>query len=96
MSKLNILSIVIIYLIAINVIAFFLYGLDKWKAKRDKWRIRESTLLGLAAIGGSAGAWLGMGIWHHKTQHKQFKYGVPLILFAQIVLAILLWYFDII
>ena len=79
-------QIIIIYLIAINVVTFFLYGIDKWKAKRSKWRIPEATLLGLAFIGGSIGAWLGMKVWHHKTQHKKFKYGLPLILLAQIAL----------
>ena len=79
-------QIIIIYLITINVVTFFLYGIDKWKAKRSKWRIPEATLLGLAVIGGSIGAWLGMKVWHHKTQHKKFKYGLPLILLAQIAL----------
>ena len=81
--------IVIIYLVAINVATFFTYGIDKWKAKRSKWRIRESALLGLAVLGGSIGAWLGMKVWHHKTQHKKFKYGIPLILVAQIVIVLL-------
>ena len=93
MSKENILYIVLIYLVAINVITFFLYGLDKWKAKQSKWRIKEATLLGIAAIGGSIGAWLGMKVWRHKTQHTQFKYGVPLMLLAQIILIGVIWYF---
>lgn len=79
-------QIIIIYLIAINVVTFFFYGIDKWKAKRSKWRIPEATLLGLAVIGGSIGTWLGMKVWHHKTQRKKFKYGFPLILLAQIAL----------
>ena len=79
-------QLIIIYFIAINLVTFFLYGIDKWKAKRSKWRIPEATLLGLAVIGGSIGAWLGMKVWHHKTQHKKFKYGLPLILLAQIAL----------
>jgi uncharacterized membrane protein YsdA (DUF1294 family) len=79
-------KLIIIYFIAINLVTFFLYGIDKWKAKRSKWRIPEATLLGLAVIGGSIGAWLGMKVWHHKTQHKKFKYGLPLILLAQIAL----------
>ena len=79
-------KLIVIYLIAINVVTFFLYGIDKWKAKRSKWRIPEATLLGLAVIGGSIGAWLGMKVWYHKTQHKKFKYGLPLILLAQIAL----------
>ena len=81
-------QIIIIYLIVINVLTFFLYGIDKLKAKRSKWRIPEATLLGLAVIGGSIGAWLGMKVWHHKTMHKKFKYGLPLILIIQILLII--------
>ena len=84
------LHIILIYLLAINVVTFFLYGIDKWKAKRAKWRISEATLLWLSVFGGSIGAWLGMKVWHHKTQHKKFQYGIPLILLAQIALVIYL------
>ena len=86
MQDLNILHIVLIHLVIINVVTFFMYGIDKWKAKKSKWRIRERALLGLAVLGGSIGAWLGMKVWHHKTLHKKFRYGVPLILIAQIAL----------
>lgn len=82
----------LIYLLVINIITFFLYGIDKWKAKHAKWRIPESTLLGMAALGGSIGAWLGMNTWHHKTLHKKFKYGIPMIILIQI--ALLLWIFT--
>ena len=82
-------QLILIYLIAINVVTFFLYGIDKWKAKRSKWRISEATLLGLAVIGGSIGAWLGMKVWHHKTMHKKFKYGLPLIVIVQIAIVFL-------
>ena len=81
--------IILIYLAVINVVTFFMYGVDKWKAKKSKWRIREAALLGLAVLGGSIGAWLGMKVWRHKTMHKKFKYGIPLIIVAQIVLIIL-------
>ena len=74
----------LIYLAAVNAVTFFMYGIDKWKAKRTRRRISEATLLGLAVIGGSIGAWLGIRVWHHKTLHKKFKYGVPLILLLQI------------
>ena len=74
------------YLIVINVVTFLVYGIDKWKAKKCSWRISEATLLILAAIGGSIGALLGMKVWHHKTMHKKFKYGLPLILIIQIIL----------
>ena len=91
-------TIVYIFII-INVLTFLVYGIDKWKAKQGSWRISEATLLLLAVIGGSIGALLGMQVWHHKTMHKggtrdvdnivgghQFKYGLPLILLAQIAL----------
>ncbi len=74
----------------INVVTFFTYGIDKWKATHNRWRIPEATLLGLAVIGGSIGAWLGMKVWHHKTLHKKFSVGVPLILIAQAALLIAL------
>ena len=74
------------YLIFINVVTFLVYGIDKWKAKQGSWRISEATLLIFAVIGGSIGALLGMKIWHHKTMHKKFKYGLPLILIIQIIL----------
>ena len=80
------LHIALIYLAVINVVTFFMYGVDKWKAKKSKWRIREIALLGLAVLGDSIGAWLGMKVWHHKPQHNKFKYGVPLIIIAQIAL----------
>ena len=76
------------YLIVINIVTFLVYAIDKWKARRSKWRIPETTLLGLAVIGGSIGAWSGMKVWHHKTQHKKFRFGLPLIMIAQIALAI--------
>ena len=74
------------YLLAINAVAFIVYGIDKYKAKKAKWRISEATLLLLAVLGGSIGAWMGMKVWHHKTMHKKFKYGIPAILLIQIAL----------
>ena len=82
-------QVVMIYIIAVNVVAFVMYGIDKWKAKHSKWRIPEATLLGLAVLGGSIGAWLGMKVWHHKTMHKKFKYGIPLILIGQVAIVLL-------
>lgn len=75
------------------MMAFLAMGLDKWKAKREgARRIPEKTLLGLAAIGGSIGAICGMRLFHHKTLHKQFRYGLPAILVLQILLAAgILW-----
>ena len=82
------LHIVLIYLAVINVVTFFVYCIDKWKAKKSKWRISETALLGLSVLGGSSGAWLGMKVWHHKTLHKKFKYGVPAIIIIQLALII--------
>ena len=116
MIPLKHLHVVLIYLTVINVVTFFMYGIDKWrstsgrllptgrkKAKKSKWRIRETALLGLAVLGGSIGAWLGMKVWRHKTQHKggnrdidnivggyQFKYGVPAIIIVQLALIVYL------
>jgi len=77
---------IVYILIVINVLTFVIYGIDKWKAQQGCWRISEATLLILAVIGGSIGALLGMQVWHHKTMHKKFKYGLPLILLAQTAL----------
>lgn len=82
-------AIAVYYLVGINVLTFIMYGIDKWKAQKGQWRIPEARLLGLAALGGSIGAWIGMQTWHHKTLHKKFRYGIPLILALQIVLLLL-------
>ena len=81
-------SIIIIYLIIINLLAFLLMGLDKRKAKRHKWRIPEKTLFLSAIIGGSIGALLGMQVFRHKTKHASFRIGMPCILIAQLGLAV--------
>ena len=76
----------IYYLIGINVLTFLFYGIDKWKARKKKWRIPENTLIWLAVAGGSIGALLGMYVFRHKTKHKKFTLGIPAILIVQIVL----------
>ena len=78
-------------LTVVNAVAFIVYGIDKYRARNAKWRIPEATLLMLAVVGGSVGAWLGMNAWHHKTRHRKFRYGVPAILLLQIVVATLLY-----
>lgn len=84
------------YLLFANVVTFITYGIDKYKAKKDKWRISEATLLLMAVFGGSVGAWLGMKAFHHKTMHKKFYIGVPAIIILQIALAVWLAYKGII
>ena len=76
------------YLGVINVIAFIVYGIDKRKAKKQLWRIPEATLIGLAFMGGSVGAFLGMRLFHHKTKHIKFYVGVPAIFIMEVVIAI--------
>ena len=78
----------VVYLLVVNLITFFLYGIDKRRAVRKAWRIPESVLIGFAAIGGSVGAFLAMLVFRHKTKHAKFTVGVPLILVAQIFAAI--------
>ena len=73
------------YLIFINLIAFFLMGLDKSKARRGKWRIPEKTLFLSAILGGSVGSILGMQLFRHKTRHTSFVVGMPCILFLQLL-----------
>lgn len=86
------LHVVLAYFITVNVLGLVLFGIDKWKAKHDKWRISEATLLSVTAIGGSIGAWIGMKVWHHKTMHKKFKYGIPLVMVLQFSLLLFTLY----
>jgi uncharacterized membrane protein YsdA (DUF1294 family) len=84
------MKIILGYLLAVNIATFFLYGIDKYKVKKGRWRISEATLLLMAVIGGSIGAWAGMRLWHHKTMHKKFKYGIPAIIIMQVALMVYL------
>ena len=76
-----------IYLLIINAIAFALMLIDKYKARKNLWRIPEATLISTALLGGSIGALIGMYTVRHKTRHIKFTVGIPLILLAQIALA---------
>ena len=78
----------LIYLAAVNVIAFVVYGADKRRAKKERRRVPEKTLFLLALIGGSVGAWAGMYTFRHKTRHWYFVWGIPAILAVQIALAV--------
>lgn len=77
----------VLYLIVINILTFLVFGIDKRKARKGRWRIPEATLIGLSAAGGSIGALLGMHLFRHKTQKRKFTLGIPAIIIAQAALA---------
>ncbi len=81
---------IITYLICINIITFFVYYLDKQKAKKNAYRISERNLIGLTLIGGCLGAIVSMNLFRHKTKHLKFTLGIPLILALQIISVIYL------
>lgn len=85
-----------IWLVLINLVTFFAFGIDKWKAKQKETReatrrVPEKTLFLLSALGGSIGALLGMKAWHHKTLHRAFRFGIPAILALQVAIPLGLW-----
>lgn len=81
------LKAVLVWLSVINLIAFALMGLDKWKARRDAWRIPEKTLFLATLLGGALGGTVGMHLFHHKTRHWYFRFGFPVLLILQLLLA---------
>ena len=83
------MKLLLYYLLIINAPGFLLMLVDKWKAKKNRWRVRESTLLLVAALGGSVGSLAGMYLFRHKTQHLKFTLGIPLILAAQCFVVVL-------
>ena len=84
-----ILEAIVIYLAAINVITFIMFGADKARAAKGRWRISESALILAALLGGSIGALAGMRIFHYKTKHRKFTIGIPVILALQIILMVI-------
>lgn len=86
----NAVNLIIIYIVAVNLISFITMGIDKRKAIKRAWRIPESTLFVLAVIGGSIGSIAGMHLFHHKTRHWYFLYGMPAILAIQVLLILAL------
>jgi len=82
------MKLVFIYLSVINALGFLLMLVDKWKARTNRWRIPEATLMTVAALGGSIGSLAGMYLVRHKTKHLKFTVGIPLILAVQVVIAV--------
>lgn len=85
------MDVLILYLFIMNAAAFLFMLADKQKARRKQWRIPETTLLGVAAVGGSLGAMLAMYIFRHKTRHPKFSFGLPLLLLLQVTVFCLLF-----
>ena len=86
-------KILIAWLILTNITAFLMFGIDKLKAKANKWRISEKALFIVAIIGGGVGAFLGMQVFRHKTKHTKFVVGIPVIMVVQIAILVWLWLF---
>ena len=84
----------LIYFVSVNLLSFVLFGIDKHRARRGMWRIPESALLLTALLGGSAGAFLGMKAFHHKTRHRKFTIGVPLIFLLETGVFIYFFFFS--
>ena len=81
-------TVLLVWLAVINLLTFIVYGADKRRARKGKWRVPEKTLFLLPLLGGSIGALLGLRVFHHKTKHWYFVWGIPAILLAQIALAV--------
>ena len=79
------MRLLVIYLLIINALGFLLMLIDKYKARKNLWRIPEKTLLGVALMGGSIGSYAGMQIFRHKTKHPQFYIGIPVIMAVQLI-----------
>lgn len=82
-----------VYLGVVNVVGFILPAVDKRRAKKDRWRIKESTLFLVSILGGSIAMYISMRLFHHKTKHKRFMIGIPVIIVLQAALIAAVWYF---
>lgn len=80
----------LVYLLIINAVGCFIMLLDKKNAQKGRWRVPEAVLLGIAAAFGAGGVWVGMNFFHHKTRHRNFYLGVPVLFFIELVILALL------
>ena len=87
------LYLLFVYIGVVNVVGFILPAVDKRRAKKDRWRIRESTLFLVSVLGGSVAMYISMRLFHHKTKHKRFMIGIPVIIVLQVALITAVWYF---
>ncbi|MBU3202906.1 DUF1294 domain-containing protein [Clostridium algidicarnis] len=94
MGLIIIYKLILFYFIILNILGLLSMYIDKSKSKRSQWRIRENTLIIIAILGGSIGSYLGMKKFRHKTKHSKFKYGIPFIIFIQIIIIFLIFNKD--
>lgn len=90
MDKTTILIIIAAYLVIMNIVGIIIMKVDKTRAEKHAWRIKEATLFGVSLAGGSLGTWAGMYIFRHKTKHWYFVVGMPMIFFAHVALLVFL------
>ena len=88
----SVISYIVLYLVIVNLAGLIVMGIDKLRARKRAWRIPESTLFVIALIGGSLGTTIGMHLFHHKTRHWYFLFGMPAILVLQIAIVLILMY----
>ena len=88
----SVISYIVLYLAIVNLAGLIVMGIDKLRARKRAWRIPESTLFVIALIGGSLGTTIGMHLFHHKTRHWYFLFGMPAILVLQIAAVLILMY----
>ncbi|MBQ3804274.1 MAG: DUF1294 domain-containing protein [Prevotella sp.] len=88
----NIITLFLVYLTVVNIVTFITYGVDKWQATREGWRISEATLLWLVVAGGGFGALAAVWLFRHKTKHVKFTLGIPSIMITEFVLANIVLY----
>lgn len=87
----DVIKLILVYFSVINLVGFAVMGIDKWKAQKRLFRIPEAVLFLFALFGGCIGSILGMFLFHHKTRHWYFRYGLPLLLFLQLIILYLIW-----
>ena len=94
MTPENIIPVILwVYLGVISIVGFILPAVDKIKAQQGKWRISEKSLFTVSVLGGSVAMYISMPLFHHKTKHKRFMIGIPLIIVLQLAAVFAVWYF---
>lgn len=85
------MKLLLVYLLLINAAGLLLMLADKVKARKNMWRVPEAALFCIAILGGSLGCLMGMRLFHHKTLHKRFSIGIPVIIALQITFLVFIY-----